>query len=203
MRGDALLLKWNAKDLESLQEVVRQWCMRRRSVVQAGGCLGVFAQYLAGEFQQVYTFEPDPAMFALLVANVSEPNVVKLQAALGHARGRMVSTECSLRENDGNTKLHGGMTRTESGGFLPTLKIDDLGLEDCDLIYLDVEGDEMYAIMGALETIRHCKPVLVCEINRGIDYRGINREVFASYICGLGYRHAATLRSDYVFVPAA
>jgi hypothetical protein len=43
-------------------------------------------------------------------------------------------------------------------------RIDDLGLDDCGLIYLDVEGYESKVIRGAVETIERCKPAIGVEV---------------------------------------
>lgn len=201
MLGSALELKWNRKDLESLRTVVERYVPKdkRRVAVQAGGCLGVFADYLSSRFGAVYTFEPDTVMFRKMVTNIADClNVVPMQAALGNER-RMIHTVCDLRNND-KTVLHEGMTRTEPGGHIPTLRIDDLGLPYCDLIYLDIEGDEYAALLGALTTLTDHKPVVVCEINRGIDYRGISREAIPVHLARFGYTQVEKLRSDYVFV---
>src|SRR5262245_13347837 len=47
--------------------------------VQAGGCLGVFAEWRY--FWRVYCFEPDPRLFRLLALNVPMANAVLMQAA--------------------------------------------------------------------------------------------------------------------------
>src|SRR5215475_14463669 len=125
MQGDPVELNWNRKDLESLKSVVTTYCTRREVVVQAGGCYGVFADYLAGEFAAVYVFEPDPHLFRVLTTNIPQPNVVLLQAALGFHRNR-VGTEL-VRRPDKPNSLHPGMTRTSPHGIIPTLRIDDLG----------------------------------------------------------------------------
>jgi FkbM family methyltransferase len=198
-RGDSLELKWNRKDLESL-ELVLKIVPEKNVVVQAGGCLGVFPKYLAEHFSVVYAFEPS-AQFVDMTRNATERNIVRFQAALGDARG-MVEPVCSLRGNDGKSVLHAGMTRVEAGrGFVPTLRIDDLALAVCDLIYLDVEGYELYALRGAAETIERCRPVIVCEVNRGIEYLGIAQEELRKYVRSLGYTFYAKYRSDEVYVP--
>lgn len=197
--GDPLELKWNKKDLESLKAVL-PLVTNRRVVVQAGGCLGVFAKYLATRFEHVYTFEPSSLMFPTLVWNVPEPNVIKFQAALG-AKQEMVDPVCKLRGNDGKTSLHCGMTHLVPGkGFVPTIKLDDLAIPACDLIYLDVEGYELFALQGARETIAKYKPVIACEINRGIEYFGITGDDLRTHIRLLGYRFQARHRSDEVWV---
>ena len=198
-RGDPVELKWNRKDLESLRAVV-ELVPDRRVAIQAGGCLGAFAKYLAGKFEAVYVFEPS-TQFVDMTVNAPEPNVYRFQAALGDARG-MVDPVCSLRGNDGKTVLHSGMTRVEVGrGWVPTLRVDDLALSACDLIYLDVEGWELYALRGAAETIHRCRPVIACEVNRGIEYLGISKDTLRDYVVSLDYEFHSQHRSDEVYVP--
>lgn len=199
MLGSEIELKWNRKDLESLEKVL-PLVPYRGVAIQAGGCLGVFAERLARAFEVVYTFEPDPVMFTKLVMNLPQQNVIKIQAALGNERGT-VRTVCELRPNDGKTVLHEGMTRTEPGGFIPVLRVDDFCLPRCDLIYLDVEGDEIFALRGASATIREKRPVIACEVNRGIEYRGFRQEDVGAYLRLLGYEKVGQNRSDEFYVP--
>jgi len=197
--GSPIELKWNRKDLESLKQVVAM-VKQKRIAVQAGACLGVFPKYLSAEFKAVYTFEPSPPLFVKMTKNAPEPNIVRFQAALGCERGAMVTPVCSLRGKDKNV-LHEGMTRVEQGGIIPTMLLDDLALPFCDLIYLDVEGWELYALHGARETIRRHRPIIACEINRGIEYLGISGDDLRTHIRLLNYEFAIKIRSDEVFVP--
>lgn len=167
--------------------------------MQAGGNVGVFPRRLAEVFERVYTFEPDAALFAALCANAPAVNIVKLQAALGWDRGT-VGLAC--RRRDGSLKpAHPGMTFVEGAGAVPVLRVDDLGLEVCDLLYLDIEGREFAALRGAEETIRRCRPVLALEINKQIEHAGLTAEELRGYIRTLGYRPDGVFNSDEVFVP--
>jgi hypothetical protein len=113
----------------------------------------------------------------------------------------MVDPVCKLRGNDGKTSLHCGMTYLVANkGYVPTLRLDDLALHACDLIYLDVEGYELFALQGAKETIAKYKPVIACEINRGIEYFGISGDDLRTHIRLLGYRFHDRHRSDEVWV---
>lgn len=197
--GDKVELKWNAKDLTSLQQVV-PLVTQRRVAVQAGGCLGVFPKYLAGQFATVYTFEPSASNFVFMTVNAPEANIIRFQAALGCKRG-MVDPVLARRGEDGKSILHCGMTALQQGGNVPTIVLDDLALPFCDLLYLDVEGWELFALQGAEATIRRHKPVIACEINRGIEYVGLTGDQLRAFIFGLGYKFQFKARSDEVFVP--
>jgi FkbM family methyltransferase len=197
--GDPVCLKWSLRDLETLEVVLRH-VPGRKAAVQAGGNLGVFPKRLAQEFETVYTFEPAPQLFHALAQNVPERNVIKLQAALG-LKHEMVSLARNRRDGSGRPE-HDGLTHVAGPGNIPTLMIDDLSLAACDLIYLDIEGFEFFALMGAEETIARCKPVIAVEINSGVKHYGHSAETLRSFICGLGYRQLLKMHSDEVFVPA-
>lgn len=198
-RGSAEGLKWNRKELPVV-ELVLQHVERKRVVVQAGGNLGIFPKYLAQQFDVVYTFEPEPELFEMMVYNASEKNIVKFQAALGYKR-ELVKMSRQRRQNDGGNS-HEGITHVSGPGIIPTICIDDLALPVCDLLYLDVEGYELFALRGARETIERCRPVIACEINKSLDHMGtICAEDVRACIRVLGYDHIGRIRSDEVFVP--
>lgn len=197
--GSELCLKWSRVDLGNLEEALAR-TSRRRVAVQAGGNLGIFPKRLAADFEAVYTFEPDSSLFAKMVRNAPEPNIVKFQAALSDKRA-YVSTLCQRR--DGRPARHEGVTHVVDQGIIPTMTIDELQLPACDLIYLDVEGYELNALNGAWGTIRRYKPVVVIEINSCIEVMGISRELMLTVMRTAQYDLTRTVRSDHIFLPRA
>jgi len=188
----------NQRDLESVDTVLRL-VPGRTAAIQAGGNLGLFPKRLAQEFVTVYTFEPAAELFEMLQHNAPERNIVKFQAALGDRRG-LVGTACVRREGKRH-RAHEGITHIVAKGIIPTLRVDDLGLPACDLLYLDVEGWELYALRGAVETLTRCRPVVVVEINANITIVGLTPEAVRGYIVAQGYRKEAQVLGDEVFVP--
>jgi hypothetical protein len=53
--------------------------------------------------------------------------------------------------------------------WLPTITIDSLQLQRCDLIKFDVEGWETRALNGAIRTISRFKPVLFFEADNALE----------------------------------
>lgn len=196
-RGSDEALKWARRDLEHLDLAMRL-TPGRTAAVQAGGNLGVFPKYLAREFQTVYTFEPAPDLFAAMAVNAPESNIVRFQAALGCDR-ELVGL--SRIRRDGKPTNHEGITHVSGPGVFPTLRVDDLGLPVCDLLYLDIEGYEWFALRGAVQTIERCRPVLGIEINKHLAENGLSADDMRRWIVSLGYRLAKSIRSDEIYVP--
>ena len=142
------------KDLDIALQYVKSF----DACVQAGGNCGVWPRVLASKFNRVYTAEPHPANFTALAWNTAGlQNVIRLQCAFGNERG-FVKLELADDES-----ANCGAFFVARDGHIPTLLIDDLGLQSCGLIYLDIEGYEMKALRGAEATIRTCRPAIVIE----------------------------------------
>jgi hypothetical protein len=63
--------------------------------------------------------------------------------------------------------------------------VDNYGFDDVDLIKIDVEGHEQFVILGAVDTIKRTKPILIVEIEQRHINNDIN-EVFKA-ILNLSY----------------
>lgn len=197
-RGSAEGLKWNRKELPTL-EYVLSFVSERTAVVQAGGNLGVFPKRLAQEFETVYTFEPEPELFDIMCHNAPERNIIKIQAALGYDR-QLVTMSRARRQQDGGNS-HEGITHVAGSGSIPVLRVDDLSLSVCNLLYLDIEGYELFALQGAAETIARCRPVIAVEVNKSLEFMSHTEEDVRVFVRMQGYEFVERVRSDEIFVP--
>lgn len=165
-------------------------CAKRRTAIQAGGNVGLWPKRIAESFDMVFTFEPEPISRECLVRNVYK-NVVVSGAALGDRDG-----VCSIvRKSLGSHKVVPGET-------VPVLTIDSLELQDLDLLQLDVEGYEWHALMGGMETIARCQPVIQVELRGMTDQYGHTDTEVRQLLASLDYRLATQRQgSDFVFLP--
>lgn len=197
---------WPASDVDC-RRVVFDWavdldiaiahCRQRRTAIQAGGNMGVWPWLLSSKFDRVITAEPEPECFRCLDANVTAPNVEKLHAAFG-AEPAMVRMEY-LPANMG---AQWAVPALEGEVCAPQYLIDDLKVTDCDLIYLDIEGGELPALLGAIETIKASRPVIVVE-DKGLSTRyGYAKGDCEVLLAELGYRVVARPHRDVVLVAA-
>jgi hypothetical protein len=87
-----------------------------------------------------------------------------------------------------------------SGSDFEIRTIDSFGFDDVDFIQLDVEGFEHFAIVGGMETIKKCSPVICLEL-KGIGKRyGHPDEDTIELLKSIGYTIRARIHRDIVFV---
>lgn len=167
----------------------------RRTAIQAGGHIGTWPVMLAAEFSTVMTFEPDFQNFAALVANLEERttgNVFPVRGILGNKR-----RPHGFRTSPKSTGQH----RVGEGEPVPCFRIDDMGLENVDAIFLDVEGFEIPALIGATETIKRSLPVIMAEENKRAVDQGFRIGDLDRLLGTFGYTRAGAIGEDLVFAP--
>ena len=169
-----------------------RFCHKRNVVVQAGGHCGVWPIRLAKMFKRVYTFEPDFKNFKCLVSNIKEPNIFPARGVLG-AYPHFVG----LHLNEKNTGGHW----VKGDGDVPVYTIDGLHLNELDLIILDVEGSELFALQGAARSIEQFSPVIMFEDNGNFEFKGgyPAQDVY-DLMESFGYKHVSSIGNDKIWV---
>jgi FkbM family methyltransferase len=160
-------------------------CKNRRVAVQAGGWQGTAPAMLARHFDLVYTYEPDRDNFYRLIEKVIEWDVIPMFGLLSDKRGRGGIYQ--------HTKHNTGDYRSQDKGDIPRYMIDDLGLDACDLIWLDIQGDEYEALNGALRTIDEFSPVIGFEYAKSKCPQTGDVDAM---LLGLGYEFVGTNHLD-------
>jgi len=164
--------------------------------VQAGGATGVFPLRLSHSFETVYTFEPQPENFHCLTVNAPSESIVKTHGAVGN-RSSKVSIHNSIHER----RNYGAGYIVNDPNGVAVHRIDDLKLESCGLIMLDIEGAELEALEGARDTIVRCKPLVVLEDKPLPQMGQFGRKVGDPFrfLAQFGYEFVAKHRWDSVY----
>ncbi len=164
-----------------------EFLKERRTVIQAGGCCGLYPALLSDMFEKVLTFEPDRQNYHFLNINCQgKNNISSYPFALG-AEDKHVSMNNSDRTNVGTHSVN------DEPGEVLMMKIDGFLYDDeiIDLIWLDLEGYEYNALLGAVETIKVHKPMIGVERASG--------EVI-TLLSDLGYGILSNSEMDTFFV---
>lgn len=172
------------------QRAVMPFVKRRRVAVDVGSHIGLWSYYLAKEFEQVHSFEPVAVHRECFAVNVAAPNVTLHAVALGVETGWISMHTCEGSSGD---------SWVSGAGDIPQARLDSLDLQDVDLIKLDCEGGELYALRGAEETLRRCKPCVIVEQKPGRAQKfGLAETEAVDYLRSLGAYLRTVLSGDFV-----
>jgi FkbM family methyltransferase len=186
--------KWqhSLRHVRTVETAIR-FARSRRTVVQAGGNIGLWPHRLAQKFERVITFEPEPVSRECLVANLRDlPNVTVRAEALGATRGTCVIARKSL-----------GSHKVAVGAGTEILPLDELKLTDLDFLCLDVEGYEQRVIEGAWRTIERCHPLIQVEMRGFTSNYGGSDDELERRLLEAGYRVLARPSADVLYGFAA
>lgn len=188
---DKLAQSYIIDSLRSIPKIVYR-CTDKRVAVQAGGNVGLWPKRLSDFFDEVITFEPDSLNFECLGLNCANiPNIRAYKKALGAKSDRK-----ALYRDPSNCGAHAIV----DGDEFDVVSIDSLNLHTCDLIQLDVEGYELFALQGAEDTIRRCSPTICVELKSLGKGYGIQDEQVVAWLRERGYREKMKLGRDVLFV---
>jgi FkbM family methyltransferase len=152
---------------------------------------------------EVFAFEPHPESFACaqwtaLLNGLT--NVDMRNAALGEAK-----KSAPMRTLE-NGKAIGGASHILLGDrnyeriqrdviSVSVVTIDEIlpPVADVGIIQLDIEGYEKYALLGAVNTIRKDRPIIILE--------DVPQDVIDEFLIPIGYRRGDTINVNTIFVP--
>ena len=154
--------------------------------LEIGGNIGAHTVPLArliGNGGALLAFEPQAVLMHILAANLALndlQNVRIYQVGIGHEPGvlHLPLIDYAYPNNFGAFQLGGTGAQT-----VEIRTIDSYNLTRCDFIKIDVEGMEVEAISGAIETIRKFRPIMYVE-----NDRQDKSPTLLSLINSLGYR---------------
>jgi len=177
--------------MEFLQDTVRS----SKTILDIGSHAGshtVLYKHINPDCE-IYCFEPQSEMFNLLQHNVFKNsfNNVKTfnkgvaNVAIKSSMGKSVLDGDNAGKNieygTGKRFNLGGLQIGDGGEEIETITVDSLNLQSCDYIKIDVEGFEPLVLMGAEQTIKKFKPVILFESNHKVISKEIAEKFGISY----------------------
>lgn len=169
---------WDSHIIELAHEVISG--RKEGGAIDIGAHLGSTTIALAPLFVEVFSFEPNDFNFRLLRANVVINNLENVHlfncGLYSHPTSLFLSAQAnqevplSLNEQgdfDGHLASNlGAYSFSEAGsGFFEhsARTLDSYEFNNISFIKIDVQGADGEVLMGALQTIRRCRPVIVFE----------------------------------------
>lgn len=131
------------------------------SVVDCGAHIGNHTLFFAGIMgRDVLAFEPNPASYRRLEANVMANGLGHRVRTVRAAVGPVGGWGTLLGSEADNT---GGCRVAFRPGDVAVVALDDYRLQDVAVLKVDVEGQAMAALTGALATLERCRPLVYVE----------------------------------------
>ena len=137
------------------------------TILDVGANIGNHMLYYCAQLntQKVVCFEPNPLNRQTLLKNISlnhlENKVTVFDTALGEKSGRGIQKNFSL-SNTGTNSIE--EIDTVEMSSITIASMDSYDFTSIDFIKIDVEGFEIPVLLGAKNTIRKCRPVIMVEV---------------------------------------
>lgn len=139
-------------------DYLRDHHQAQKVIVDVGANIGNHTLYFANflKYEKIVSFEPLPANFEILEANLPYFNIELHQLALSDKK-----TALKMTPNVGNM----GASRIDGQGGIEVeaITLDSLNLKNVTLIKIDVENHEPLVLEGAKDTILRCHPLILIE----------------------------------------
>lgn len=131
------------------------------------GFYAVIGARAVGPTGRVYAFEPMPELASRVRENAtlnSMANLETVEAAVSNADG---SATFGVQSSLSMLNCIGRASAAKEQAKVRTLRLDSFSADHRPptLILIDIEGDEIGALQGALGTITSCRPVLMIEVH--------------------------------------
>ena len=158
------------------------------------GCYTLVAAKLVGNFGEIHAFEPVSDIYDRLVFNTQLnlfENIFVNKNAV-HEKAEWLTLRLSDQKNLGMSSIfphdsESGLTEKVKAISLDAY-VKEKKIRKADLIKIDIEGAELYALRGMRETLHNMKPVVMMEIAQNVLENSIfsSDEIF-SFMKDSGY----------------
>ena len=171
---------------------------RCHTYLDIGVNIGTHSIVYSKIFKSVISFEPDDYNYNqtkenLLINNVT--NVELMNKALGSKKGFVKKLQHS---NHSRGCIFTQLTNDNKG--IGQITLDSLKLNNIDYIKIDVEGNELDIMKGAIETIKENKPIIEFEYNHTSKRLNIKYDNIEKFLNNLNYRFDKHFESNFYFI---
>lgn len=171
------------------------------------GQMAVLFSRITGPEGTVHAFEADPFTFELLQKNIAENscahNIIAHPGAIWHESGLSLIYPEPDFSRFGSFGSFGIDPRASEGRRVESLTIDSLDIQgDVSVIKVDVQGSDLNALRGAVQTIERCKPAIIFEYEVTLQEQfGTCLADYEALIADIGYRIEQRFAHNYIILP--
>jgi FkbM family methyltransferase len=191
-------------------EVAKEYVKEGSVVLDVGANVGQMALQFSrfvGEKGLVYAFEADDYVFNILEQNVKanhRHNIRPFFGAVYDCTGRTMYYPVQDFKRFGSYGSYGLDPRATAGRSVTTLRVDDLDIQmPISFMKVDVQGSDLFALRGAVETIRAHQMPIVFEFEQQFQEEfGTTFQDYVDFVSDISYKVVRTVYNiNYVIVP--
>lgn len=169
----------------------------------------------------IHAFEVNPVIFECIKMTFKEngfTNIISHTDAVWKTDGEtlffptkeyqpIINTPASWGVVSKEVEERGRMIRDSDPARQPlevkTITIDSLNLERVDVMKFDIQGSDLYGMMGAMKTIERCKPYIIFEFDSYFltIYPEQTLDAYFKFVDSIGYHVIAETASNYLIGP--
>lgn len=144
-----------------------------------GANIGLYSLNLFRKAKDVFAFEATKTTYDKLRGTIERNGIKNVHLnfnAVDDKDDKEVSIflgDSSLgSKTNGSNSMHSGSVEVNR---VRTIRLDtyieDEGVSNIDIIKIDIEGNELYALKGGVKSIKKFRPIIFCEINPGLNLK--------------------------------
>lgn len=181
--------------------VLKNFVEKDDIIFDIGANIGEYTLYAASLVNsngKVYSFEPVQSMFYTLKQNVDlnshlKNKIICINKGLGNKKAILPIYDEQDTTNEGLFSIH-------QKNFIQSKKIQDIEIDTLDnfvnenqmdridFIKIDVEGNELYVLQGAVSCLKKLKPKLLIEMSeKNFNAAGYTKQDIFNFLESLGY----------------
>jgi FkbM family methyltransferase len=191
-------LFWYGKYEKSLGVVLKKLLGPDSTFIDIGANIGYFSLLAAkaAPESKIAAFEPVSYLFDALENNIALNNFKNIQSikiAIGEKEEDR-TIYLSGGDNAGMSSFHKPENYSGKSEIVKVITLDSWfagsGLTKVDIIKIDVEGNELYALKGMKEIITRFKPYILLELNpETLAYFGLTTADVLNFALQFSYKH--------------
>ncbi|WP_147822030.1 FkbM family methyltransferase [Salidesulfovibrio onnuriiensis] len=158
--------RWEPATFEAFERYIRPGC----AFADIGAWIGSTALFAAHIASEVHAFEPDPAAFATLTANLDlnpelAPRIRAINAAVADFEGELPMAAPGRQGMSETSSLLAGAGETFTAPALDAAKLFANGLSHVEFVKMDIEGGEYATIPAMKQFLEDRKPVVLLSLH--------------------------------------
>ena len=140
-------------------------CKNKRTAIGLGGNVRMMAYRMCEDFNEVHSFEP---LFSKHIIENTKAfdNITVHPFAVGDKKQTVTMRKGIHHSGSSNiVKEKSADIPDDAYVDVDVVLVDDYNIKDVDFLKIDVEDYEYYALLGAIETIKKYKPIILIEMH--------------------------------------